>query len=167
MQFKNLALQYDTYLDEVIYTDNSRIIDGRCLQIALNRDIIKGFNLYFDNDSLIFRYFNFPEKDAEKMKDGFYEVAYEGKTMFLIRHRSSIYNKEGLDKYEYSPEKYILSGDKWFKITSQKSFLRIFGDREKEMSDILHKSKIRVPNATKEQIAQILRSYDSPDKSVK
>jgi hypothetical protein len=167
MQFKNLSLHYDTYLDEVIYTDNNRIVDGRCPQIALNRDIIKGFNLYFDNDSLIFRYFQFPEKDAEKMKNGFYEVAYDGKTTFLIRHRSTLYNKEGLDKYEYSPERYILSGDKWFKITSQKSFLKIFGNREQEISDILHKSKVRVPKAAKAQLVQILRNYDSSDNSVK
>jgi hypothetical protein len=167
MQFKNLTLQYDTYLDDVIYSDFSKMVNGGFPQIALNRDIVKGFNLYFDYDSLIFRYFSFPAKYADRMNDGFYEVAYDGKTQFLIKHRSTIYNKEGLDKYAYSPEKYIFSGDAWVKITSKKSFLKIFGEREKEINGVVHKLKVKVPGATKSQIAEILKYYDSPANSAK
>lgn len=164
MQFKNISLQYDTFLDEVIYTDVTRIVNGSCQQIALNKDNIRGFNLYFDYDSLIFRYLRFSENDAETMTDGYYEVVYEAKTRFIIRHRSTMYNKEGLDKYEYSPERYILSGDKWVKITSGKTFLKIFGTRSKEIAGLLHKSKIKIKTATKGQIADLLKYYDSSEK---
>jgi hypothetical protein len=167
MMFKNLSLQYDTYRDEVIYSDKARMVSGRYPQIALNRDNIKGFNLYFDFDSLIFRHFSFPSKDADRMKDGFYEVVYDGKSQFLIRHRSTIYNKEGVDKYAYAPEKYILSGDAWVKISSKNSLMKIFSGHEKEMSAMLHKSKIKVPRATKGQIAEILNYYDSSYKQEK
>jgi hypothetical protein len=164
MEIRNLTLQYDTYLDEVIYTDNTRTVNGQLARIALNRDNIKGFDLYFDYDTIRFRYLKFPAESAGRMKDGFYEVAYDGKSTFLIRHRSTLYNKEGRDKYGYSPEKYVLSGDTWVKITSKNSLMKIFGDREKEMSAIVHRSKIKVPRASKEQIAEILRYYDSPEK---
>jgi len=50
-----MTLQYDTFLDEVIYTDTSRTINYMFPQIALNKDIVEGFNLYLENDSLIFR----------------------------------------------------------------------------------------------------------------
>jgi len=164
MQFKNIYLQYDTYRDEVIITDYSRTTDGRYAQIALNRDNIKGFNLYFDYDSLLFRYFNFPSEYSEKMKDGFYEVCYEGKFTFLVRHRSTVYNKEGVDKYEYKPEKYIFNGSEWARVTTNGSFLRLFGKQEKEISTLMHKSKIKVQRATSSQIAEILRYYDTLEK---
>lgn len=162
MQIKNLSLQYDTFRDEVIYTDNTRTVNGQLAQIALNKYNIKGFNLYFDYDSIVFRYFSFTSKDADKMKNGFYEVAYDGKSLFLIKHRSTVYNKEGLDKYAYSPERYIFSGNAWVKISSGKSLMKIFGDRKKEMSSMLNKSKIKIHSASKGQIAEILKYYDSP-----
>jgi hypothetical protein len=167
MEIKNLSLQYDTYLDEVIYTDNTRTVNGQLARIALNKYNLKGFNLYFDYDSIMFRYFRFPAEYSEKMKDGFYEVAYDGRSQFLIKHRSTLYNKEGLDKYGYSPEKYIFSGDAWIKVGSRKSFMKVFGAREKEMSEMLHKSKIRIQRAGKGQIAEILKYFDSHDNSGK
>src|SRR5664280_3157013 len=44
-RYSNMTLQYDTFLDEVIYTDTSRTINYRFPQIALNKDIVEGFNL--------------------------------------------------------------------------------------------------------------------------
>ncbi len=167
MEIRGLSLQYDTYLDVVIYTDNSRIVNGQLARIALNRDNIKGFNLYFDYDSLNFRLFRFPAKYSDKMKDGFYEVAYDGRSQFLIKHRSALYNKEGLDKYAYTPENYVLSGDSWIKISSKKSLMKVFGDRGSEMNAVIHKSKIRVPKASKGQIVELLKYFDATDKNVK
>jgi len=164
MEIKNLTLQYDTYLDEVIYTDNTRMVNGQLARIALNKYNIKGFNLYFDYDSMLFRYLRFPARYSDKMKDGYYEVVYDGRSQFLIKHRSTLYNKEGRDKYGYSPEKYIFSGDAWVKTGSKKSFMKIFGDRKKEMSELMHTSKIKIQRAGKAQIAELLRYYDSQDK---
>ena len=89
------------------------------------------------------------------------------KTKFLIKHRSKIYNKEGLDKYAYSPEKYIFKGESWVKLTSGKKFLQIFGEREKEINDLMARLKIKIPKATKSQIAEILKYYDSERNSSK
>jgi hypothetical protein len=163
MQFKNLQLMYDTYLDEVIYPDNSRMVDGRYPQIALNRDNIRGFNLYFQYDSLIFRYFKFPAEYAGVMTDGFYEVAYEGKFLFLVKHRSKLYNKEGIDKYSYSPEKYIYNGTVWARISSAKSFLKLFGNREKEVSAFLRKSKVKIQKGTRDQVKDVLKYVESSE----
>jgi len=41
MEIRNLSLQYDTYLDVVVYTDNTRTVNGQLARIALNRDNIK------------------------------------------------------------------------------------------------------------------------------
>lgn len=159
--YKNIKIQYDTYLDKLIYTDPSRIINGEFPRIDLNKDIIDGFSLFINGDSLNFRHFRFAEKMGKKLEDGFYEVVYEGKTQLIIRHHSLLYNKQGLDEYKYSPERYVFEGDKFYKIRNKKSLMQMAGDHSREIKDFLHKSGIKVRKAGKDQIVEVLKYYDS------
>jgi hypothetical protein len=160
-QYNNLTLQYDTFLDEVIYTDATRTINYSFPQIALNKDILDGFNLYFDDDSLIFKYFRLPECSKVNLKEGFYEVAYFGKSKYVIRHTSSFYVRDGLNEYKYDPENYISTGDSFFKIKNKRNFLKMFGAKSDEIKRYIHMSKIRIRQADKEQYVSILKFYDS------
>jgi hypothetical protein len=164
-RYNNLTLQYDTFLDEVIYTDTSRTINFIFPQIALNKDIINGFNLYFKDDSLIFRYFRLPECTAKNLKEGFYEVAYEGISKYIIKHESSFYVREGLNNYKYSPKNFISSGEAFYKIKSRKSLLSLFGENSRRVKEYMHSSGIRIKKADKDQFISILRFYDSLLKS--
>jgi len=159
--YKNIKLQYDTYRDELIYTDPSRIINNEFPRIDLNKDIIDGFSLFVDGDSINFRHFRFPENQSRKLENGFYEVVYEGKTLFIIKHRSLLYNKQGLDEYKYSPERYVFIGEKFYKIRNKKSLIQMAGDHSQEIKEFLHKSRIKVRRAEKDQIAEVLKYYDS------
>jgi hypothetical protein len=160
-RYNNLTLQYDTFLDEVIYTDTSRTINYRFPQIALNKDIIEGFKLFFEEDSLVFRYFRLPECSAQNLKEGFYEVVYEGKSRFLIKHKSSFYVREGLNNYKYSPEYLINTGNTFNRIKNRKSLLRLFGDKSGDVKGLIHSSGIRVRKADKTEILSVLKFYDS------
>jgi len=160
-RYNNLTLQYDTFLDEVIYTDTSRTINFRFPQIALNRDILEGFNLYFDDDSLIFRNFRLPECSEKNLREGFYEVIYEGKSSYIIRHESSYYERQGLSNYKYSPKNYISTGNGYYKIKSLKSLLGLFGDNAVKMKEYIHSSGIRLKRANKKEIFSIIKYYDS------
>ncbi len=55
-KYTNLTLEYDSFLDEVIYTDTSRTFNYTFPKIALNNNIIDGFTLYFEDDSMNFKY---------------------------------------------------------------------------------------------------------------
>lgn len=160
-QYKDLSLEYDTFHDEVIYTDKSRTLDDRFPQIALNKDITEGFNLYFEDDSMIFRYLRLPECSNLNLKEGFYEIAYQGTSKFLIKHKSSFYQKEGLNEYKYYHEYYISTGDKFFKIKSRKRLLKLFGEKAGIMKKYIHESHIRMRQADRNQLADILKHYDS------
>lgn len=160
-QYKNLTLQYDTYLDEVIYTDKSRTLNDRFPQIALNMDIATGFNLYFEDDSLIFRYFRLPECTKENLKEGFYEIAYQGKARFVIKHKSSYYQRDGLNEYKYFTEYYISTGDVFFKVKNKKSLLKLFGEKSGAVKKYIHESRIRMGQADRNQFIRILKYYDS------
>ena len=160
-KYSNLSLQYDTFLDEVIYTDTSRTINFRFPQIALNKDIVEGFNLYFDRDSMVFKYFAAPECTKVNLTEGFYEIVYTGESKYIIRHISSFYVREGLNEYKYTPENYISVGDMYYRVKSKGSLLKLFGDKSGEMKKYLHMSRIRIKQADKNQIANILKFYDS------
>jgi hypothetical protein len=160
-RYNNLTLQYDTFLDEVVYTDPGRTINFRFPQIALNKDILDGFNLYFDDDSLIFRYCREPECSKFNLKEGFYEIAYTGKSRLFIKHTSSFYVREGLNEYKYRAEKYVSSGDRFFLVKSKGDLLKILGNKSAEMKKYLHMTRIRIRQADKSQFVEILKYYDS------
>jgi hypothetical protein len=160
-RYNNLTLQYDTFLDEVIYTDTSKTINFLFPQIALNNDIIEGFNLYFPDDSAIFRYFRQPECKEMNLKEGFYEIAYQGKSEYLIKHESSFYVREGLPNYEYKPKNYVSVGGKFFVIKNKKSLLSLFGSKAGVVKQYLHSSRIRIKQMNKSQFVSILKFYDS------
>jgi hypothetical protein len=164
-RYNNLTLQYDTYLDEVVYTDTSKQINFRFPQIALNKDIIAGFNLYFKDDSLIFRYFGVSDCSGKNLKEGFYEVVHEGKTSYIIKHESSFYQRQGLNNYKYSAKNLISTGGEFIRIKNKKSLLSLFGERSVEIKSFLHSAKIKMRKADKEQILAIVKFYDSLIKS--
>lgn len=160
-QYKNQTLQYDTFLDEIIYTDASRTINYRFPQIALNKDIVTGFNLYFEDDSLVFRYFRLPESTPNNLKEGYYEIAYQGKSKYIIKHMSSVYMREGLNEYRYNPENYMSSGKGFIKVKNKRALFSLFGEKSDEVKKYIHISRIKIRQADKNDFISILRFYDS------
>lgn len=159
--YKNLNLQYDTFLDEVIYTDISKTINFTFPQIALNRNLIEGFNFYFDDDSLHFRHLREPECSAKNLTEGYYEIAYQGGVTYVIKHKSSFYVREGMNEYNYSPENYMSLGDKFYRIRSKDDLLKLLSAKSAEMKKYLHLARIRIRQADKNQFIEILKHYES------
>ncbi|MCJ7449264.1 MAG: hypothetical protein MUO72_16435 [Bacteroidales bacterium] len=164
-EFKNIRLQYDTYLDELIYTDTTRMVNFEYPRIALNKDIVDGFNIEFNGDSMLFKYLKFPENTENELENGFYEVAYDGVTRFIIKHKSDKYIRQALNEYDYSPEGYILNGDKFKEIKNNKAFLQMFREWSAEIKEFLKKSKININKAGKYDIIKVLVYIDSMKKS--
>jgi hypothetical protein len=160
-RYSNLTLQYDTFLDEVVYTDTSRTLNYTFPQIALNKDIIEGFKLYFVNDSSTFRYFRPPDCSLLNLKEGFYEIAYEKRSKYVIRHSSSFYVKEGRNEYKYTPENYFSVGGVFYRVKNKAGLLRLFGDKSDEIKKYLHSAHLRIRQADKNQFISILKYYDS------
>ena len=156
--YANLVLQYDTFLDQVIYMVYN---NWNASQAALNSDNISRFDLYFNDDSLNFRYFSKELDPAFNLDDGFYEVVHDGKCKYIIRHGSIHYMRNGVDEYAYKPSGYIRLGDGFVLITSQKRFVNLFGDKSNEIRQFVADRRIRIARADKHQISEILRFYES------
>ncbi len=160
-QYNNLTLQYDTYLDEVIYSDTSRTLNFRFPQIALNKDIVDEFYLYFEDDALHFINYREPETSKMGLKEGFYELVFDGGLKFVIRHESKEFLREGRNNYKYYPKYYISTGEEFTTYKNRKAFLRLFGNKAEDVKRFIKSSGIKVGKADKFQIVSILKYYDS------
>ena len=155
--YNDLFLQYDTYLDQVIYMVYS---NRDASQLALNCDNISRFDLYFDDDTLTFRYVSDELYPSFNLDDGFYEVVYDGKCKYIIRHRSTHYLRNGVDEYGYKPAGYVMIDGAFIKITSRKQFVNLFGSKSKEIKQFIGSKGISIRKADKNQIKNILRFYE-------
>ena len=84
--YTGLVLQYDTYLGQVFYMTYRQL---ECKSGSAQHDNISRFDLYFDVDTLTFRYISDELWPSFNLDDGFYEVVYDGKCKYIIRHGSS------------------------------------------------------------------------------
>ncbi len=161
--FSNVPLIYDTYLDQAVYGDTSIVFNNVVSKIALNPGNISRFTLYSNHDTLFFRYFS-NETDPEfNLEKGFYESVYNGRCKYIIRHKSYIYKRNGVDEYSYIPEGYISTGDNFVRIASRRQFINLFGTASDRIRNYLREKGIRIRRADKHQIADILRFYESTE----
>jgi len=159
--YKDISLQYDTYTDDLIYTDTTRIHNNIAYQIALNKDPVDAFEMFFGSESMQFKNFNGKRDKNFNLKEGFYEVVYDGRSKYIIKHQSAIIEKEGVDEYFYRPAGFIMIKGGYTRIRSSQKLLKMFGDRSGEVRKFVRDSGTDISKADKKQIARILEYYDN------
>jgi len=160
-KFDSIILQYDTFTDEVIFSEIENAYNKNLYQISLNKDIIKSFSLFFRNDTLNFRNMAAEEFPGRDLPAGFYEVAYDGQSKYLIRHRSVAHSRNGVDEYFYTPAGYVKIGKEYSKLRSNKQFIKLCGTRSSQMKEIIDRNKIKIGKANKNQIISLLVLFDN------
>jgi hypothetical protein len=160
-KYDNLLLEYDTYLDEVIYSDKTKFYDNKSLMIVLNSEQVEGFNLYFENDSLTFRHFRSGDDEKFNLPEGFYEVVYDGKSKYIIKHQSTVSKEKSQDAYLYSPTGYVMVGENFSRLRSKKGFIKLFGVKSVEIRKFMRSNAVRTRAAEKNKIASVLKYYDT------
>jgi hypothetical protein len=126
----------------------------------LNKDIIASFVLFFKDDTLTFRNITGNEPGSAGISSGFYEIAYDGDSKYMVRHASTVHQKNGVDEYFYSPSGYVNTGAGFTRIKSNGQFIKQFGARSAEMKKIMDRYKINVRKSNKNQIISALRLFD-------
>jgi hypothetical protein len=160
-KYDNIKLQYDTFLDQVVYTDTSKMVNSHYSMISLSNDYIEGFSIIHNNETMNFRYLKFPADAKNYPPDGFYELAYDGPSTLIIRHRSVQYNKDAINEYEYSPENWVWLGGSFRKVGKTKDFVLMFGQNTDAVKRFIHENRIKIRKAPKQNITNILKYYDS------
>jgi len=163
---KGIKLQYDTFTDEVIFSEIDNDFGRNLYLISIKPDLIGGFTLFFRTDTLRFRYFSSEETRGE-IQPGFYETAYNGTTKYIIRHRSVVHQRNGIDEYYHSPAGYVITPQGYKRISSGNKFFKLFGEGSAEMKKIVDRQGINLRKAGKRQIINVLQAYDNRSGAVK
>ncbi len=159
-KYENVVLQYDTFTDEVIFSEMDNNFGDKIYQIAINKDIISSFTLFFRDDTLRFKYFREPESGMG-LPAGFYEVAYDGHSSYLVKHRSAVHQRNGIDEYYYSPVGYVMTSNGYQKTVSNKNFIKLFGSRSADMRRIIDQRGLNIRKAGKGEIISTLKLFDA------
>jgi hypothetical protein len=160
-KYNGLTLEYDMFLDEVIYSDSNKVINDGLFKIALNKDPVDGFSLYFGQDSMIFSHFKSDDEKKSGLPEGFYEIVYSGASKFVIKHQSFVLVMDGIEEYIYTPADYVMVGDFFSKIKSSKGFIKLFGEKSEEIKRFIRTNRVNIRKADKKQIASVLKYYDN------
>ena len=160
-KYNDLTLEYDTYLDQLIYSDSSKLIDNKIFKIEMNKDMVEEFRLYFKYDSMVFRHFRTGTGSWFNLEDGFYEVVYDGASKFIIRHRSLPVEQDGMYEYRSVPSKYLQTTSNFSRVRSARSFVKMFGTYSGRVRQYMRTNRIHFPRAGKKEVAAVLKYYDS------
>jgi hypothetical protein len=158
--YKDFTLNYDTFRDQVICGPFVFEADN-AFDLELSKEYIDGFQLCFTDDTISFRYLRKGEISNFNLDEGFFEVVYDGKSKYLIKHKSTEYISNSISEYEYAPVGYINTGNGFSKITKSKQFLKLFGTRSAEVKRFIKYSGIRIHRLNKTQIVSVLKFYDN------
>ena len=159
-RYEDINLDFDTFTDELIYIDSSRICIYSPLIVAMNKEFVDGFEFYEGNDTVTFRYFSNKSDPSFNLIEGYYEVVKEEESKYLIKHLSYLKKLPGIDEYIYLREGYVSVGQGFSKI-SKKQFIKIFGNRSREFQKFIDVEGIKIRKANKEQIMSVLKYYDT------
>jgi hypothetical protein len=160
-RYENVWLEYDTFLDELLYSDSLNLIDNKVYRICMNKDPVNGFIFYYSEDTIEFRHLSNENDPAFNLHEGFFEVVYYGKSRYIIRHKSIFLVKEGIGEYTYEPEKYVMTEGEYTRVKTRREFLHLFGERAGEIRKYMRINGIHFRNSDKHEIAGVLCYYDN------
>ena len=155
MTFKNVPFRYDIYNDQLI----SMINQGTFVQI--NKELIKGFVLPFENKKNLFE--NFGNVPGNPFK-GFGQVLYKGKINFIIKQTKLIKELAVENKYDefYGIQAlYILKDGNFYRISGKKDLLKALSDREEQLHSFIRENKIRIRKKNPESFIPVIKFYDN------
>lgn len=161
MGYTNSLLEYDTFTDKLLVADSSRSFRNSPMRIELNKDNVDYFAFFSGGDTLLFRYLSKDMIPDFNLKEGYYEVVYDRKSKFIIRHLSSAFVNNGITEYQYFTISYINTGAGFERIIKIKQLMEIFGDNSHQARIYCRKNGIKMYSKDKKQIARVLKYYDT------
>ena len=153
--FKNVPLRYDIFNDQLISMINQGIL------IQLNKELIKGFILVFENKNYLFE--NLGNGTGDSF-NGFGQVLYKGKTCFVMKQIKKIELLAVDNKYDEFYQKqnlFILKDGNFFHISGKKDLIKALSDREEELRKFIRENKIRIKKKDPESFIPVIKFYDS------
>lgn len=96
---------------------------------------------------------------------GFYEVVYNGPSMILTRHQKRLEEKieqtELLVFYTFRIRHYLLKDETWYRISSKRELMKLFGDQKQEIRTYIKKNGLKLSKTNPEAYGKVAAYYDT------
>jgi hypothetical protein len=136
--FTDLSLRYDIYNDEVqIRTDKDIILQ-------LNKEMVTGFSLIYNNRSYDFEKL---EGDTTVIKGGYYNILYKGRDELLVSYKKEIMLLAVDRKYDLFDQYhriYLRKGGVNYPIKRKNDLTELFGVNKKDVKNFVKSRRITV-----------------------
>jgi hypothetical protein len=155
IEFKNVPLKYDIYNDQLI----AMINPGTFIQ--LNKELISGFALQFENRKFSFE--NFGNEQGSQFK-GFGQILYKGKTSLILKKTKFIKPLAIQNKYDEFGEYqtlFILKDGVFYRITSKKNMLKTLSDKYIQLMSFIRTNKLKIRQKKPDSFIPVIEYYDN------
>ena len=155
MTFKNIPLRYDIFNDQLITMVNQGTF------VQLNKELIKGFVLSFENKKFAFENF---ENGSSGSFSGYAQVLYKGNVSFILKHSKTIKLLAVENRYDEFLEVqtlYILKNGSFFRISGKNDLLKIFSDKELQLKNYIRNNNIKIRKKDPDSFIPVIKFYDN------
>lgn len=150
------ALLYDILNDKLVYRYYSDNFDIN--NIALDENFVSEFAIY----NSVFRYFrNLKTKSGIKLKDGYYEVVYDGESKFLVRwEKTKSFDFTAPDKFDDLKSMYLLNDGKAVRIKNKWQLMKQFAEKKHPVKKLMRENRVTLELGNNSSINKVLEYYE-------
>ena len=150
-------LKYDISTDNLIILFN---VKGSAYPVSINRDIVKEFYLRGHHFILLE---GFKCTDGQNLIPGYYEIIFDGKLRFYIRHEKKENFNRLNQQQEYSGtiSFYLKKDGNFVRIKKRKDLLKALNDQKDEIKSFIRENDLHISLNNIESVINILEFYDN------
>lgn len=152
IQYEDLPLWYDIYIDELILSFNQ---GAEFRYIQLNKEQIR----YFDLEGRHFINLAYSPYREMHLPPGYYELVFQDKVVLLAKRKLEVKaEQESLRSYfSRADMRILIKGNTVYQLHNRSSLLEAVGpERKKEMTAFIRKNKIRFKKAGDAEWLQLI-----------
>jgi hypothetical protein len=153
--FQNNYLLYDIYNDELL------ILSDKHSTIKLNKELLNGFTLDFNNQ--VYRFVKVGTDSLGVFK-GFVNELYGGKSAVYVKYRKLIQIMAVDNKYDafYQVYRiYVIKDGMPQQVNNKKQLVSLFGDNRQKILDFIRSHRITISSKHPESFVHVAEYYDS------
>ena len=151
------ALLYDIYNDKLVYRYYSSNFEIN--SISLDENFVLGFTIH----NSVFRYFEgLKTKSGRKLKDGYYEVVYDGRFKFLVRwEKTESFDMNEAHKFSVLKSMYMLKDGLVVSLKNKLQLMSQFADKKREMKKFIKQNHIILKLKDSSSVNEVFGYFES------
>jgi hypothetical protein len=129
--------------------------------VQLNKELIKGFVLSFENKKYAFENFG---NESTKSIIGFGQVLYKGKISLILKHTKLIKLLAVENKYDEFYEVqalFLLKNGSFLRISGKNDLIKALSDKELQLKNFIRENKIKIRKRDPDSFIPVVKFYDN------